>query len=54
MEKSMTKVFVVTTMADNVPAVVGVFLTMEAAKDFAVTLPLHDLDAVNIWPQEVK
>ena len=50
----MTNVFVVTTKQDEDFNVVGVFLTMESARDFCTTLPLHELDAVNIWPQEVK
>ena len=50
----MTSVFVVTTMKDSEVEVVGVFLTMDGARDFCTTLPLHELDGVNIWPQEVK
>ena len=50
----MTSVFVVTTKQDEDFNVVGVFLTMESARDFCTTLPLHELDAVTIWPQEAK
>ena len=50
----MTNVFVVTTKQEEQVEVVGVFLTMESARDFCATLPDHELDAVTIWPQEVK